>query len=484
MNATTQIPKVFISYSWTDSNHEKFVLDLATALRSHGVDAILDKWDLRPGQDKFVFMESMVTDPSVSRVLVICDKKYQEKADARAGGVGTESQIISQELYGRVNQTKFIPVICEYDEESNPCLPVFMKHLIYVDISSEERYGAGLDELLRLIYEQPLYQKPSLGAAPTFASAAGIPYAKELGALTRSIQENKPNRQGLEIIFLKSILGEVEKLYAEPTGSDFHLAVYDEISATKTLRDQMSDYCDTVATFSNDDPSTVHPIVQILENLGSHFGPPVTNGSFYPGWADIYRYFGLEVLLIQVAALVRHRRWQTLHRLLESVFLVQDRHGNLVAEGFDIFNAPIVSMDTHRNQSLNLQRMSVSADILKERCSPAKTSFIQMQEADVFLALAAAIKYGAEIRNGHRCCWVPRTGVYFSYGTRLPLFLRAADASTRAGILLSIGIKDGIALQARLSAVSTDFGGFGHLAKGQFSDFDFLEAINVKELTK
>lgn len=139
MSATTENPKVFISYSWTSVEHEQFVMDLATSLRNHGVDAILDKWDLKPGQDKYVFMESMVVDTEVLKVLVFCDRKYQEKANNRAGGVGTESQIISQELYGRVKQTKFIPIVCEYDDDGQPCLPVFMKGLIYIDVSSEER---------------------------------------------------------------------------------------------------------------------------------------------------------------------------------------------------------------------------------------------------------------------------------------------------------------------------------------------------------
>ncbi len=112
MSASKEHPKVFISYSWSGAEHEQFVIELATALRTHGVDAILDKWRLKPGQDKYVFMESMVTDPSVIKVLVLCDRQYQEKANSRAGGVGTESQIISQELYSKVQQTKFIPVVC------------------------------------------------------------------------------------------------------------------------------------------------------------------------------------------------------------------------------------------------------------------------------------------------------------------------------------------------------------------------------------
>ena len=48
------IPKVFISYSWTKSD---LVLQVANRLMSHGVEVVLDKWDLKEGQDKYVFME-------------------------------------------------------------------------------------------------------------------------------------------------------------------------------------------------------------------------------------------------------------------------------------------------------------------------------------------------------------------------------------------------------------------------------------------
>jgi hypothetical protein len=57
-------------------------------------------------------MERMVTDASVSHVLVISDKQYAQKADARKAGVGTESQIISKEVYEKVDQSKFIPIVC------------------------------------------------------------------------------------------------------------------------------------------------------------------------------------------------------------------------------------------------------------------------------------------------------------------------------------------------------------------------------------
>lgn len=86
-------PKVFISYSWTDQTHQELVKHWADRLVSDGIDIILDIYDLKEGHDKYAFMEKMVTDPKVTHVLVICDKKYSEKADARESGVGTETQM-------------------------------------------------------------------------------------------------------------------------------------------------------------------------------------------------------------------------------------------------------------------------------------------------------------------------------------------------------------------------------------------------------
>jgi len=41
--STPDSPKTFISYSWTDTEHEEWVLDLARDLREFGVDVIIDK---------------------------------------------------------------------------------------------------------------------------------------------------------------------------------------------------------------------------------------------------------------------------------------------------------------------------------------------------------------------------------------------------------------------------------------------------------
>ena len=110
---TESAPKLFMSYSWTSQSHEEWVLSLSTELRESNVDVILDKWDLKEGHDANVFMEKMVTDPEIGKVAIICDRIYAEKADGRSGGVGTETQIISAEIYAAQDQTKFVAVLPE-----------------------------------------------------------------------------------------------------------------------------------------------------------------------------------------------------------------------------------------------------------------------------------------------------------------------------------------------------------------------------------
>ena len=100
----TETPKIFISYSWTNPEHEDWVINLAERLVSDGVDVIIDKWNLKEGQDKFNFMETMVKSADIQKVLIILDKIYSEKAELRTGGVGTETQIISPNIYGDVSQ--------------------------------------------------------------------------------------------------------------------------------------------------------------------------------------------------------------------------------------------------------------------------------------------------------------------------------------------------------------------------------------------
>ena len=485
MSGTTEHPKVFISYSWTSPEHEEFVMGLAAALYSHRVEAIVDKWDLKPGQDKFAFMESMVVDPKILKVLVICDSRYQEKADARAGGVGTESQIISQELYSKVKQTKFIPVVCEYDADGNPCLPVFLKGRIFVDISTDEKYGVGLDQILRIIYEQPFHQKPQLGSAPSFMQAnGGASYVREQAAAIRAIQDGKPNRNGLERQYIKALMLEIDSLYVTPLGENSDEVIYTSLEKSKSLRDQLSEYLDTVSAFSNDDPNSMAPFIQLMDGLGAKFGPPDQNGTFLSEWSDLYTFLALEFFLLAGAALLRHERWLSLRKLLSAGYLIKSDSRKLQATTYIAFDTNQRTLDEHRNRRLKLNKISYSAEFLRERCSEGKISFTEMIQADVFFALDSAV-YAEERQPTYGYSfWRPRTTIYMSDARNLPVFVRAASEDTRIGIRKALGVKSAAELRSRLDKAKELLDNFRPFSFDRFGRFGLMEATNMEALVK
>lgn len=152
-------PRVFISYSWTSREYMEIVLGLATALVNNHVDVIIDRWDLHAGHDMYVFMEQSIK--KADKVLVLCDKDYVEKANSRKAGVGVETSIITQDVYGKSDQEKFIPIIMESFE----VMPTYLKGRMGIDFREEYR-KEGFEELLRVLFNKPRIVKPNLGQYP------------------------------------------------------------------------------------------------------------------------------------------------------------------------------------------------------------------------------------------------------------------------------------------------------------------------------
>jgi hypothetical protein len=140
--------RVFVSYSWDNEAHRKWVKDFATQLRANGVEAILDQWEVHPGDAITHFMEKSVV--SANFVVMICTSRYKKKADAREGGVGYEGGIISAELYRATNRRKYVPLLRGNDWAD--CAPVYLQSSAYIDVRSGAPEMAGVRDLLLTIY--------------------------------------------------------------------------------------------------------------------------------------------------------------------------------------------------------------------------------------------------------------------------------------------------------------------------------------------
>lgn len=155
------IPKVFISYSHDSQEHKKWVLDLATRLRNNGVDAIIDQWELRPGDDLPHFMETHLANSDY--VVMICTENYVNKANSGIGGVGYEKMIVTADLLSNIDANKVVPVIRQYGTYK---VPIFLKTKLFINFSDDKDYEFNFDELVRTFHDSPLFKKPEVGNNP------------------------------------------------------------------------------------------------------------------------------------------------------------------------------------------------------------------------------------------------------------------------------------------------------------------------------
>ena len=93
------------------------------------------------------FMERLENDPSIEKVLLICDESYTIKANSRKSGVGIETKIIASSVYNNPNQNKFIPILIEKDENDTPFTPTFLRGILGVDFT----FGFDEEEFQRLL---------------------------------------------------------------------------------------------------------------------------------------------------------------------------------------------------------------------------------------------------------------------------------------------------------------------------------------------
>lgn len=156
-------PLVFISYSHDSREHKQWVLELAQELRGkHGVEVILDQWDVEHGDDMARFMRESVD--RCDRVLMICTEPYVEKADAGEGGVGYEAMIVDGELIRNLGTKKFIPVIRQDAEEVR--LPKSVGTRLGANLSESANRTDEMQLLVERLHRLPPMTKPALGGGP------------------------------------------------------------------------------------------------------------------------------------------------------------------------------------------------------------------------------------------------------------------------------------------------------------------------------
>jgi len=188
-------PKVFISHASEDK--ERFVLDFAIKLRSKGIDAWVDKWEIYPGDslvDK-IFEEGI---KNAQAVIVVLSKYSVDKPWVR--------EELNASMVKKINESsKLIPVVI------NDCqVPECLQSTVWEKIKNLKNYEAEFDRIVMSIYGQR--DKPPIGIPPTYTQTVidFLPSLAKVDSLVVKLSCEKAIEIGYPHINTASILEQVK----------------------------------------------------------------------------------------------------------------------------------------------------------------------------------------------------------------------------------------------------------------------------------
>lgn len=303
-------PKVFISYAWTNDAYREKVREFATDLMNDSIDVVIDIFDLKPGQDMNSFMEKSVKDDTVTNVLILLNKEYADKADGRRGGVGTETQILSNEIYKSVEQDKILPIIFEKGPDGKACKPIYLDSRIHFDLATQEQYERQYVSLVKRLCGNEVSPKPNLGPRPKWVDENETVNYVARGKIHNIKRALSPEERNQE---LRSAIDEVQR-EIEECFSELDENVKDEmiISSYKTALVVRDSYLDLIVGLNITDEDS--------EVIASFFESVYSKAKYKGVRGEFKLTFLHEVFIYTIAILCVKRKYHLIGYILGKTY--------------------------------------------------------------------------------------------------------------------------------------------------------------------
>jgi hypothetical protein len=439
-------PKVFLSYAWGSEEYDNRVIELAENLVRNGIEVVFDKWHLEEGHNALAFMERTVNDPSVTHVLILCEPRYAAKANDRQGGAGTETLIISPQVYRDAEQVKFIPVIMERNEDGSVAVPTYMDGRKYIDLSIAETEDDSFTRLVRRLWGKPELVPPPLGERPAYLDETRpqLLTGNSLNQYKDAVRRGRPQTTGYLSTYLQHLLDAYRaEMIAPDVDPQQHTTIRDEsIERFLPYRDEFVEAVRFIADFVEDGPTfdRLHRFFEDLANFRYQAEGQSENIT------DNLGFISRELFLYAVAILLNVGRFEALDRMLRPFLISTGRASSGVLRSISILDPDFPRFRANRDRFRD-----PIVFLLKRRATIADLPYVRLAEAEVFLALRTYFEPIADLFWGKMVWASLGAGAEWNHD-QLPLAERLKEPQFRDRFLLGLGLHSTSELATRLTA--------------------------------
>lgn len=154
----------FMSYKWESEAHVEWVRKLAADLRSRGIDAKLDQWEVRFGESFTDYMQTHINAADVILFVITPDSVAAAEAPAGAGGaLKFEVQMMNAR-----RMAEGVRIIGVYRSGDRP--PHYLRDHRYIDFRDDTRYEDAVAALVADLRGQS--GPPPIATAPPHRGAS------------------------------------------------------------------------------------------------------------------------------------------------------------------------------------------------------------------------------------------------------------------------------------------------------------------------
>lgn len=283
---------------------------------------------------------------------------------------------------------------------------------MYIDLSNPDLYARNFEQLLRWIYDKPLYVKPELGNAPVFLSDQDAPSLRTTTLFRRAlhaVRDNQPYCTGALREYFEVFAENLELFRITKDDEEFDDKVVRNIERFLPYRNEAIELFLALTRYrpTQDSWESLH---RFIESLFPYIDRPENVNSWEEWDFDNFKFIVHELFLYATASLLRSGCFAGVAHLLRQHYYIDQnpRPGQDAMVPFSELCDHLQSLE-HRNNRLNLRRRSLHAYLLEQRAKSSGLPFQQIMQADLVLFVRDCLDV---LHTGRWQRWWPVTLLY------------------------------------------------------------------------